>query len=149
MKSNPLCLVIWLLLVCCIYLVLLGGPYRDLTIAARLPWTILALVSTLLLHEVTHALMAKCLCKGTVRIEFAKDPTGLPSLRTLFPGNISRARRLIIVLAPMVLLSVLPLLFILFIKPVFYLFMVSMINWVGCFFDLTDIMLLITSGQDN
>lgn len=146
LKQDPRGLVIWLALVCGSYLLLGSAAYQAQSgFLQRLPWAILSLIVVLIGHELLHALAARILCRGKVRIELAKDPLGLPALRTVFPADVSRGRLLVIYLTPLMMLTVIPTLFITLMQPVFFLFLAAMINAVGAYFDLIDTAMLLTS----
>lgn len=145
LKRNPLGLAVWCLLVCGGYLLLGSGAYQaQTTVAQRLPWALLALAFVLIGHELLHALAARLLCGSGVSVRIAKDPVGLPSLCTVYPANVSRGRRLVILLTPLAALTVLPTLVIALGQPVFFLFLTAMINLVGAYFDLVDTALLLS-----
>lgn len=149
LRTNPTALAVWVLLVCGSYVLLFGAEYREnSTIRTRLPWTIIALVSVLLVHEILHAAAAMMLCKGKVKIEVARDPMGLPAMRTVFPGNIKKSSRIVICLVPFVVLTIIPTIYIIAVQPVFFLFLVAMLNGCGAFFDLVDVLIL-TASKEN
>lgn len=51
---------------------------------------LLAILVSLPVHEFIHLVFMKVFSKGNAKIEFAKDPLGLPSLRAVFYGKVTK-----------------------------------------------------------
>ena len=91
---------------------------------------------TLPLHELIHFLFMKIFRMEDVRIERAKDPLGLPSLRAIAKGEIPKWKRLIVFLAPLFILTIIPDIFFCFTDHVELIFVIiAMCNAAGCCFD--------------
>lgn len=75
------------------------------------------------------------------RIGFGKDPLGMPSVRAVAGGTVSGWRRIIIFLAPFILLTVVPdILFFFSDRVPLLFFIMAMCNAAGCCFDAAEVM---------
>lgn len=142
-NKNPVGLFLWLVLSCAIHIVLFRGKLdMNTPVLRRALYAVLAVVVTLPLHEIIHFVLMKLAGLKGVRIRFGKDPLGIPSLCTVFPGEIRGKRRIIILLAPFLLLTLLPdLLFCLNERVHFLFFIMAMCNAAGCYFDVADVVM--------
>ena len=148
LKSSPIGLVLWTALVCGSF-ILMGGGYKEAyTGAERRIWVIAALVFVFAAHELAHALTASVLCGCKIQIKLMKDPVGIPALASLFPENAGRGKRIAIYLAPILLLTVVPTLILVFAWRHLFLFYIAMLNCVGAFFDIIDILILLSGGNE-
>ena len=92
------------------------------------------------LHEIIHCIFMKLFGLRGARIEIAKDPLGLPSLRAVAQGEVWGWKQIVIFLAPFMLLTVVPdLLFFLSDKVHFLFFIIAMCNAAGCCFDVAEV----------
>ena len=149
LKSSPIGLIVWTALVCGSFILLTGGNYREAyTAAERLIWVIAALVFVFVAHELAHALTASVLCGCKIRIKLMKDPVGLPALASLFPSDAGKGRKIAIYLAPLLLLTVVPTLISVFAWRHLLLFYIAMLNCVGAYFDIIDILILLSGGNE-
>lgn len=140
-NKNKVGALLWLVFSCTIHIILfrekldMGTP-----ISQRLLTVILAIAVTLPLHELIHGMLMKLFGMKRVRIEFAKDPSGVPSVRAIGQGEVPGWKRTVIFLTPLVLLTLLPdILMCLNERAPFLLFVVAMCNSAGCYFDLMEI----------
>ena len=148
LKSSPIGLVLWTALVCGSFILLMGGGYKEAyTAAERLIWVIAALAFVFVVHELAHALTASVLCGCKIHIKLRKDPVGIPALASLFPENAGRGKKLAIYLAPILLLTVVPTLILVFAWRHLFLFYVAMLNCVGAYFDIIDILIQLFGGN--
>lgn len=139
LKSNPVGIVVWLMAICAIYLFFFGASIKnDYSARERLLWVIIAVVFTLIVHELIHALVAAILCKCKVDIRVMKDPNGIPSLATMFPESASAQKKIAIYIAPLIVLTVLPTVYLIFAKQILVLVFVAMLNCIGAFYDIVD-----------
>lgn len=138
----------WLAITCSLYIATIGRNYKDAySIRERAVWVVVALLFVLIVHELTHALIATIFAPGKVKIETGKDPIGLWSLRTVFPGDLGKGKRLAICQAPFVALTVIPTIALLAGTGSIFLFFVAMINCIGSYFDLVDILVMVSEGK--
>ena len=148
LKSSPIGLIVWTALVCGSFILLMGGGYKEAyTGAERRIWVIAALVFVFAAHELAHALTASVLCGCKIQIKLMKDPVGIPALASLFPENAGRGKRIAIYLAPILLLTVVPTLILVFAWRHLFLFYIAMLNCVGAYFDIIDILILLFGGN--
>ena len=141
MAKKNLPVTITLIAVLCIAQIILFRSKVDLgfPIIYRLLLGLAAIVVTLPVHELIHWCFMRLFGLKDARIEFARDPLGLPSLRTIASGKLPRIRRIIVLLAPFVLLTVIPdIFFFLADKIVLFFFLVAICNAAGCCFDIMD-----------
>ncbi|MBP5432121.1 hypothetical protein, partial [Ruminococcus sp.] len=83
-KYTPIIAVLWILMVCVLHIVLFRAKVNmDIPIIQRLLFVLAAVLVTLPLHELIHFLFMKIFRMEDARIERAKDPLGLPSLRAI------------------------------------------------------------------
>lgn len=108
----------------------------DIPIIQRLLFILVAVLVTLPLHELIHYMFMKVFRMEDARIERAKDPLGLPSLRAIAKGEISRWKRLVIFLVPLFILTIIPDIIFCFADHVELIFVIiAMCNAAGCCFD--------------
>lgn len=149
LKSSPIGLIVWTALVCGSFILLMGGGYKEAyTAAERLIWVIAALVFVFFAHELAHALTASVLCGCKIQIKLMKDPVGIPALASLFPENVGRGKKIAIYLAPLLLLTVVPTLILVFAWRHLFLIYIAMLNCVGAYFDIIDILILLSGGNE-
>lgn len=139
-KTNPFAYTIWLVLSCAVHIVLFGPRVRnDYQVLERVMILILAVCTTLPIHELLHFVFMKTFCKGSVKIRFMKSPLGLPTLGTVAQAQFQKWQHIVIYLAPFVLLTLLIDVFIAFSNEVeLIFFIVSICNCSGCFYDIID-----------
>lgn len=140
MKQDSRNAILWLIASCGIHIVLFRSKLdMGMPIALRLLFVILAVVITLPLHELIHCVFMRIFGLRNARIEFGRDPLGIPSLRSTANGEVRGWRRIVILLSPFVLLTLVPdLLFIMNERIHFLLFIAAMCNSAGCYFDAAD-----------
>lgn len=134
-KWKPLVLIA---AACAVQIVLFGSKVdMSLPIAMRLLTALLTVAVTLPLHEAIHWVFMKLFGMKEARIEFAKDPLGLPSLRAVAKGQVSRPKWLVTLLAPFVLLTVVPdVIFCMVPQIALAFYLLALCNAAGCCFDL-------------
>lgn len=139
-KSNPCLLILWIAIICVAFIMYFGpGLKADYSASQRVLSVIVALVSVLIVHELIHALFVKLLSKAKVTIRFAKDPMGLTTLCTTWKGHIGKWQKVVVYLAPLVLLTLVPVLCltILASHSILWVF-IAMLNSIGAYYDLID-----------
>ena len=136
-KYTHIIAVLWILMVCILHIVLFRAKVNmDIPIIQRLLFVLAAVLVTLPLHELIHFLFMKIFRMEDARIERAKDPLGLPSLRATAKGEISGWKRLVIYLAPLFALTIIPDIIFCFADHVELFFVIIvMCNAAGCCFD--------------
>jgi hypothetical protein len=142
-KDNPnsFGLIVWVSVSCIIHIFLFKRNVNDeYQLVQRVLIGIIAVVFTIPTHELIHYLFAVMFGKGKARIEFAKDPLGFPSLRTLFSERIIKWKQVVVFLAPFVFLTLLfDIVFALSARINLFCFIVSISNSAGCYFDFIGI----------
>ena len=135
-------IILWTVCACAIHILLFRSKLDiSLPIPQRLAFAVLAVVATLPLHETLHWVCMKLLGMPHARIEFAKDPLGLPSLRAIAQGFVTGWKRIVLYLTPFLLLTVVPdILFLLNAQVHFLFFIMAMCNAAGCYFDLVAVL---------
>lgn len=144
-KTNPYALMIWVLFSNVLHIVLFKAKVNfDYPVWQRLLVTIVIACFTLLLHESTHFIFVKIVSKRDAKIRFAKDPLGLPSMGVFFcQDELSKWQRIVIYLAPFILLTVLvDSVFIFCIDIEFLFFIIPVCNSAGCFYDILDALIV-------
>lgn len=136
-KYAPIVVVLWISLVCVLHIVLFRAKVNmDISIIQRILLILAAALVTLPLHELIHFLFMKIFRMEDARIERARDPLGLPSLRATAKGEISRCKQLIIFLAPLFTLTIIPDIIFCFADHVELIFVIiASCNAAGCCFD--------------
>lgn len=137
-STKPIGAAVCLALSCIIHMVLFSGRTdQSLPVLQRLLLIIPAIVVTLALHEGIHCAFMKLLGLKHATIRFGRDPLGLPSLCATARGEVRGAKRVLILLAPFLLLTVVPdILFLLSGQVPFLPLVMAMCNAAGCYFDL-------------
>lgn len=140
-NRNTVGAVLWLALSCVLHIVLFRSKLdMSIPVIRRLLYVVLAVVFTLPLHELIHCVFMKMTGMKSVRIEFARDPLGIPSLRASAQGEIRGKKRILVFLAPFILLTLVPdILFLLHERIPFLFFIMALCNAAGCCFDVADI----------
>ncbi len=96
-----------------------------------------AIAVTLPLHETIHWVFMRIFGMKNARIEFAIDPLGLPSMRTVANGQMSLRKARVTLIAPFVLLTCIPDVLFIFMEEIpLFLFIAVLSNAAGCFFDI-------------
>ena len=147
-KRNQL--VLCLIAIACFVHVLVfrGKVNMDIPIVKRILFAILALAVTLPVHELIHFLLMNLFGAKDVKIEVAKDPLGFPSLRTIGRGELPAWKRIIVLLAPFFILTLVPdVLFLSMEKVEIFFFIVAMGNSAGCCFDIADVIGILISQR--
>jgi len=139
---------IWFVLSCVIHIALFRSKLDlSLSVLQSFAFALLAMISTLPFHEMIHFCTMKLFGMKDVRIEVARDPTGIPSLRTVAQGEIDGGRRIAVFLAPFVLLTLVPdVVFLMADRIPLLFFIVAMCNAAGCYLDF---MMLLKAGQEK
>ena len=141
-KRKKNAAILFAVAACAAQIVLFRHMVRmEEAIPVRILWTVLAVVVTLPLHEAIHWIVMVLCGMKDARIEFARDPLGLPSLRAIARGNVSGAKRVIVFLAPFLLLTVLPdVLFCTAGQIHLFFFIMAVCNAAGSCFDLAEVL---------
>ena len=137
-KKTLIVVVLWISLVCILHIVLFRAKVNmDIPIIERILFILAAALVTLPLHELIHFLFMKIFRMEGARIEKAKDPLGLPSLRATAKGETSRWKWLVILLAPLFTLTIIPDIIFCFLDHVELIFVIiATCNAAGCCFDI-------------
>ena len=139
-KRKTVFVAAYIAVACLAHIVLFRNKVNtDISVVIRLLSALAASAVTLLLHELIHGFFMKMLGMNNVKIQFAKDRTGLPSLRTAADGQLFGAKRILVLMAPFVLLTVIPDVIFCFLGSVELLFFIAAVcNAAGCCFDVMD-----------
>ena len=140
LKNNPLGQIIWIALMCGLHLLLFKSKINyDIAAWKRILLLLLAILVSLPVHELMHLLFMKVFSKGNAKIEFAKDPLGLPSLRAVLYDKVTKVQLFIIFIAPLLFITiVLDIIFIFCGKIELFLFIIAVCNSAGCYYDVID-----------
>ncbi len=149
-KTNPFASVIWLMLACVVHIVLFkaknGSDYQPWQ---RVLMLLVAICLTLPIHELVHFAFMKMFCKGRVQIKIMKSPMGLPALCTTAQAEFKKWQLVIIYLAPFVFVTLLiDVILTLYAEAPLFFFIVSVCNCAGCFYDILDVLIVVTR-KDN
>lgn len=138
-KSSPYGMAVWVCISSILHIFLFKGKMNnDYQVIQRVLLGFIAIIFTLLTHELIHFIFMKIFC-GNAKIEFAKDPIGLPTLRTIYHGEITNWQKIVIYLAPFVSLTLLfDIAFVFCLKVELLFFIISMCNSAGCYYDIID-----------
>lgn len=139
-KTNPIAYIVWLAASCAVHIVLFSAKVRDdYQVIVRVITLVLAVCVTLPIHELLHFVFMKMFCKGSVEIKVMKSPAGLPTLGTVAQAKFLKWQQIIIYLAPFVFMTLFVDLIIAFFTEVeLIIFIVSICNCSGCFYDIID-----------
>lgn len=148
-RSNPYGMTVWICISSALHIVFFKSHVNnDYQVIQRFLIVILAIAFSLLVHELIHFIFLKIFCKGKVIIEFAKDPVGLPGLRTTYYSKITKWQKIVSLLAPFVFLTLLfDVAFVFCPKVELVFFVVSMGNSAGCYFDIIDALKALQNGH--
>lgn len=137
-KRNSFAPILWMIFACTVHIVLFKTKVNfDYSIGQRILTAIIAIGFTLTVHELIHFIFMKIFYKGTVKIEFARDPLGVPALRTVAQGEAKKWQKVITFLAPFVVLTILlDIVFVFCNKIELLFFIISVCNSAGCWFDI-------------
>lgn len=143
-KENPFSIVIWLgMMVAIHFLLFIAKIDKDISLLMRIVSLFVAIIVILIGHEVIHYIFMRVFGGKNAKIEFAKDPIGIPGLRAIAYGEFERWQLVIIFMAPFCLLTLLLDIILAFTgKIMLGLFIIAVGNSVGCFFDIIDTLLL-------
>ncbi len=138
MKKRNQNVLLLMAVMCVLHIFLYKGKVNlDSSIIKRVCLAVLGLAITLPLHELIHFFLMKLWGMKNVKIEFAIDPLGFPSLRTVGSGELPEWKRRIVTLAPFFVLSVIPdIWFLVTGKAYFMVFIIAMSNAVGSSLDI-------------
>lgn len=137
-KMNSTASLVLIALSCILHVVIFRGKVdMNHSVIYRILSALLAIVIVLPIHELIHWISMRFFGRKDARIEIARDPLGLPSLRTIAGGKIENWKNNIILLAPFFLLTVIPdVIFLYSDRIAFVLFIAAVGNSAGCCFDL-------------
>lgn len=140
LKTNPLCQLVWIAIMCGLQLLLFKSKVNyEIAVWKRILLLIVAIVVSLPVHELIHFAFMKVFSKGNVKIEFAKDPLGIPSLRAILYDDVTKIQQFIIFIAPLFFITiVLDIIFIFCGKIELLFFIIAMCNLAGCYYDVID-----------
>lgn len=140
MKDKRTAAIVLIVAACLVHIVAFRSKVEmDIPIVYRLLSALLALVITLPLHEGIHWVFMRLFGLRDARIEKGIDPLGLPSFRTTASGQLTGGKRVVTLLAPFVLLTLIPdIVFCCVDRIALFFFIVAMCNAAGCCFDLMD-----------
>ena len=140
-KTNHCALVIWVFLSCAVHIVLFKAKTNfDYPVWQRLLITLIVVWFTLFIHELVHFIFAKLFSKSEVKIKFAKDPLGLPSMGVFFcQDEMAKWQRIVTYLAPfMALTALVDIVFVFCSEIEFPFLIIPLCNLAGCFYDICD-----------
>ena len=143
-KKNPFSIIVWLgIMVAIHFLLFIAKIDNDISLKIRIVSLFVAIIVILFGHEVIHFIFMRVFgCKNT-KIEFAKDPIGIPGLRAIAYGEFKKWQLVIIFMAPFCLLTLLLDIILAFSEKIMLgLFIIAIGNSVGSFFDIIDTLLL-------
>lgn len=145
LKSNPLGQLVWIAIMCGLQLFLFKSKvHYDIAVWKRILLLIAAIIVSLPLHELIHFVFMKVFSKGNVKIEFAKDPLGIPGLRAVFFDDVTKIQKLIIFIAPLFFITIVLDILFLFCRTIELLFFImAMCNAAGCYYDVIDAIITI------
>lgn len=137
-KTDSAASLALIALSCILHVVIFRGKVdMNHSVIYRILSALLAVVIVLPIHELIHWISMCFFGRKDARIEIARDPFGLPSLRTIASGKIENWKNNIILLAPFFLLTVIPDAIFLFSDRIaIALFIAAASNSAGCCFDL-------------
>lgn len=137
-QAVPVLIVI----ACVVHILIFKGKVNlNLPVSFRILYAFLTLVVVLPVHELLHFLCMKLLELKDVKIECARDPMGFPSLRTIGKGELPRWKKNITLMAPLLVLTIIPDAVMLITGNVpFLFFCMVMENAAGCCFDIADVL---------
>ena len=137
-KTDSTASLALIALSCILHVVIFRGKVdMNHSVIYRILSAVLAVVIVLPIHELIHWISMRFFGRKDARIEIARDPLGLPSLRTIASGKIENWKNNIILLAPFFLLTVIPdVIFLYSDRIAFVLFIAAVGNSAGCCFDL-------------
>lgn len=140
-KTNSLAFALWTLCSCALHILLFKAKVdASLPVLHRIPVALAAIVFILPVHEAIHALFMKLFYQGKVKLIFAKGALGLPMPGVSTTGKAAKWQHGIMLIAPFVLLTVLPDVLFAFSKSIHpFFFFVAIGNCAGCFYDMTDL----------
>lgn len=140
LKTNPLGQIVWIVIMCGLQFLLFKSKVNyDIAVRKRILLLIVAIIISLPVHELIHFAFMKVFCKGNVKIEFAKDPLGSPSLRAISYDEVTKVQQFIIFIAPLFCITiVLDLIFMFCGKIELLFFIIAMCNSAGCYYDVID-----------
>ncbi|MCQ2458017.1 MAG: metalloprotease family protein [Clostridia bacterium] len=140
-NKNTAGAIIWLAVSCAVHMILFRGKLdMNIPVVTRILFAVITVAVTLPLHEMIHWVFMKLCGMKEVRISFGRDPLGIPSLRTSAQGEMHGWKRIITLLAPLLLLTAVPdILFFFSDRIRFPFFLAALCNAAGCYFDLTDV----------
>lgn len=141
-KSSPCGLVVWVGISSMLHILLFKSNINNgYQMVQRGLIGLLAIVFTLPMHELLHFVLLKIFSKDKVKIQFAKDPMGLPGLRTVYSDKITNWQKIMALLAPFTFLTLfIDLAFVFGNKVELFFFIVAVCNCVGCYFDIIDVL---------
>ncbi|GEM_PF-6620312 len=142
LRFNPFAICLWMSVAIMLHIFWLKPKTVIIPdVKLRLAVAFVAIVFTLTLHELIHFFMARVLCEKKPHIKISRDLMGIPAPVTFFDGSASAPRKIIIWLAPLVLMTVgLDIAFIFMPKITLFLLIVAGSNLAGCFYDILDVL---------
>ena len=141
-KANPLLLSIWAFVSLAIHVLLFRPKVSTVqSLSVRMAIALVAIISTITIHELIHFIFASVRCKSKPTIRISKDKFGFPTLVTFFDSDASKWRRVVITMMPFLLLTVALDAFMFAAEeiPLFLLIMAAS-NCGGSFYDILDIL---------
>lgn len=151
LRKSPYALVVWIGIVSILHSVLFKSKVNyDYQLIQRVLIAVVAVVITLPLHELVHYIFFKIFGKKKVKIEFGIDPSGLPSFRTVYQGEITGGQKVLSYLAPFVFMTLLlDISFAFCTKVELFFFVVAVCNSAGCYFDIIDVLMVLRNKKSN
>lgn len=143
LRKSTIGMIIWIFL-SFIVLYYMGGNecVKGVSVVQRIIETVVALLFTLIVHELIHASVMKVFNKGEVKIKLIKMEVGGFGLVTILNGELKNWQQFIMYILPFILLTVIPAIFIIQWKCLF-LYLIALINCAGSYFDLLDAILIL------
>ena len=151
LKTNPLGQMIWIAIMCVLHLLLFKSKVNyDIAVWKRIVSLLFAIIVSLPVHELIHLVFMKAFSKENVKIEFARDPLGIPGLRTILPDKVTKVQQFIIFVAPLFCITiVLDMIFAFCGKIELLFFIIAMCNSAGCYYDMIDAAITICKEENG
>jgi len=148
LRNSTAVMLVWVILSCFV-LYNIGGNecIRGTTLKQRIIVTVVALLFTLIVHELIHAGVMKVFIKGEVKIKFIKMKAGRFGLATIMHGELEKWQKFIVFTLPFIILTVISI--VVFIKwDIYFVYLVAVINSAGTYFDLLDTILIFEKNSE-
>lgn len=145
LRSSTIGMIIWVLFSFSI-LYHIGGNecVKGVSYGQRIIVTVVALLATLIVHELIHASAMKMFNKEEVKIKLVKMKVGGFGLETNLHGELKKWQQFIMYILPFIILTAIPTVIIIIINwNCLFFYLVAIINCAGSYFDLLDAILIL------